>query len=76
MRIARTNDGNWKASLDGRPIATVAVDLSLIGVEIPAGTHRVELRYEDPVLRISIWVSAAAVLIAILSGAAARRRRR
>jgi hypothetical protein len=79
VRIARTHDGNWKAFLDGRPIQTATVNLSLIGIGIPPGIHRVDLRYEDRLLRVSIWISAAAFLLAIAivaSGACARLWRR
>jgi hypothetical protein len=78
VRVARTNDGNWKAFLDGRPLAAVTVDLSLIGVPIPAGTHRIDLRYSDRVLRTSIWISLIASLVAIailVSGGVVHRRR-
>ena len=74
VRIARTNDGNWKASLDDKPLATLTVDLSLIGLEIPMGTHRIDLRYSDRVLRTSIWISIVASLAAmaiLLSGVVA-----
>jgi hypothetical protein len=74
VRIARTNDGNWKASLDDKPLGTLIVDLSLIGLEIPMGTHRIDLRYSDRVLRTSIWISIVASLAALsilLSGVVA-----
>jgi len=78
VRVARTNDGNWKAFLDGRPLETLTVDLSLIGVRIPAGAHRIDLRYSDRLLQISIGISVVASLIAIAilaSGAMARLKR-
>jgi hypothetical protein len=76
VRVARTNDGHWKAFLDGRPLATNTVDISLIGVPIPAGAHRIDLRYSDGVLRTSIGISVVAFLVAIailVSGVVARR---
>lgn len=79
VRVARTNDGNWKAFLDGRPVATITADLSLIGVPVPEGTHRIDLRYSDRVLRISVWVSVVSFLVAIAtlaSGVATRLKRR
>ncbi|HKA37762.1 MAG TPA: hypothetical protein VKH43_13145, partial [Thermoanaerobaculia bacterium] len=64
VRVARTNDGRWKALLDGRPVPVLTANLSLIGLPIPAGSHQVEIRYEDELLRASIGVSAAALLFA------------
>jgi hypothetical protein len=50
LRIARTNDVNWSVRVDGRPTAAPTVDISLIGVPIPAGTHSVRLSYSDPLV--------------------------
>lgn len=78
VRVARTNDGHWKASLDGRPVPVTTVDLSLIGIPIPSGSHRIDLTYSDRLLNASIGISAVAWLLAVailLSGAVVRSRR-
>jgi hypothetical protein len=36
----------WTASLDGRPAALLRVDMAFRAVPVPAGTHRVEMRYD------------------------------
>jgi hypothetical protein len=65
VRVARTNDGNWKAMLDGKQVEPATVDLSLIGLPIPAGIHRIDLRYHDRLLEASIGISSLASLFAI-----------
>jgi hypothetical protein len=74
-RIARTNDGNWIARVDGNPWPLLTVDISMIGIAVPPGRHHVVIRYRDPWLMAGMTVSGCslAFLIAIASGSAARR---
>ncbi len=60
VRIAWTNDGNWRARIDGRPWPVRTVDISLIGLLIPAGRHSVSLWYSDRLVTIGIVISALA----------------
>lgn len=64
----------WRASVDGRPAALGVVNGAFRGMVVPAGEHRVELRYA-PVLP---WIGrlAAALTLALLLGAAALVPRR
>ncbi len=76
VRIARTNDGNWRAAVDGRPSPVVTVDLSMIGIALPAGSHAVTIRYRDNALLAGMGISlAAAALMAALFVASVRRPR-
>jgi hypothetical protein len=65
----------WEATLDGRPERIRLADFLLRGVAVPAGRHRVEMRYAAPQARIGAGVSA--LTLATLGGLAfaARRRR-
>ncbi len=36
---------DWQASLDGQPAHPLRVNLGMLGVPVPAGEHRIELRY-------------------------------
>lgn len=38
-------DAGWRVSVDGRPAAIVAADGFMLGVDLPAGDHRVRFRY-------------------------------
>jgi hypothetical protein len=67
----------WKASVDGRDVPIERVDYMLRGVMVPAGTHRVEFRYEPASWRAG-WIIALAGLMAVAGalvvGLRARRR--
>ncbi len=72
---ATTFDRGWRASVEGRRIETYPTAACQIGIALPAGEHRLVLRYREP------WVGlgAAVSLLAAGCGAAAlllsRRRR-
>jgi hypothetical protein len=48
----------WRATIDGRPAQLVPVNLAYQGVLVPAGKHRIEMRYRNPVVMWSGIVSA------------------
>ena len=59
----------WRATVDGRPAPVLRVDGVVQGVPIPAGRHRIELRYRAPGLRAGALLSivtAVALVIAVL----------
>jgi membrane protein YfhO len=65
----------WKATVDGRPAAIERVNHLMRGVTVPAGRHRVELRYEPLSWRIGWIVSLAGALgVAAVAVAGLRRR--
>jgi Bacterial membrane protein YfhO len=69
----------WTATLDGAPIPLYFANVAVRGVALPAGRHRVELRYRTPGLTAGLWLSALGLLLCALSlprfsnGAAAAR---
>lgn len=60
--IAR--DG-WIATVDGRPADVVRVNHAFAGIRVPAGEHRVEVRYEAPGLRSGAIVTALAAAVTL-----------
>jgi hypothetical protein len=66
----------WKATVDGESAPVERVDYVIRGVRVPAGSHRVEFRYEPASVRIG-WVTSAlalaAILLLVLSGLRSRR---
>ena len=67
----------WKVALDGESAPLHRVNYLLRGTSLPAGTHRVEFRYEPAAWRLG-WI-VSLVVLAGLGGAVAvalRRRRR
>jgi hypothetical protein len=66
----------WKATVDGRDAEVERVDYVLRGVRVPAGTHRVELRYAPASWRLAWILSLLGVLaLSAVAIAGARRRR-
>jgi hypothetical protein len=65
---AVTYDEGWQATVDGAPHPACVTALGQIGVELPAGEHRLVLAYHDRLLPLGAAVSAAA-LVAVAAGA-------
>lgn len=63
----------WTARADGEPVPLLRANALFRAVPVPAGTHRVEMRYRPPGLRAGILLTAAAV-VASLAAVAARAR--
>ena len=73
---AMTYDPAWRAFVEGRRLPTYPTAAGQLGVALPAGEHRLELRYREPLAGIG----AALSLLALAGGAGAlvwpgRRRR-
>lgn len=52
----------WSASLDGRPVSILPVNILSRGVIVPAGTHVIGMSYVPPGLLPGLAVAAAALL--------------
>jgi hypothetical protein len=78
--IRNPYDPNWHAAIDGKAAALFPADYLMQGVWLPAGTHVVDLSYQDRRIGQGLLVSAAAwaILLAALAWLAclAWRRRR
>lgn len=68
----------WSATVDGRAVSTHRVDYTLIGVELPEGATRIELRFSEAAYesgkQITLLALGAAVFIWILGAAMDRKR--
>jgi hypothetical protein len=53
----------WEASVDGVATRIHATNYVLRGVAVPAGAHRVEMRYRAPAARVGALISACALLL-------------
>jgi hypothetical protein len=66
----------WHVSIDGKPVGIVAANLAYQGVRVPAGKHRVVMRYKNPLVVGSAMVSLIALGFAIVIIAPIRPRPR
>jgi hypothetical protein len=55
----------WSAFVDGVPGRVMPANYAMRAVEVPAGRHSIELRYETPGLRLGALVSAGALAVAL-----------
>lgn len=60
-------DRGWRAFQDGQVAPVLKVDAGLLGVGLDAGEHRVELRYRNPTLVLSLVITLASLLILAMS---------
>ena len=57
----------WRAFVNGERVPTTRVDVGLLGLQLPAGEHRIVLRYLPPTLLIGGPISALALLILVFA---------
>jgi hypothetical protein len=66
----------WAATVDGQPARISLADFLLRGVALPAGQHRVEMRYVAPAARIGALISVLTLGLLVGLAVFARRRRK
>lgn len=66
----------WSVMMDGRPVKPIVTNIAYQGLEVPPGRHRITMRYSNPIIERTIWISAASIilLLAALAGSVMRRR--
>ena len=60
--ISQTDYPAWKAYLDGKPTRIWQANYAFQALEVPAGEHNIELRYEDRLFTIGVVCSALGIL--------------
>jgi hypothetical protein len=58
----------WSVLVDGRPERLLRVDYTFRGVPVPAGEHRVQLRYDPPGVRLGALISLCAMVAIAVAG--------
>lgn len=56
-------DPGWSARLDGQPAPLLRANLAFRALAVPAGEHRVELRYRPPGFALGASLSGASALV-------------
>jgi hypothetical protein len=76
LRVAAPYFPGWQAEVDGRAVQITPVDVALIGVLVPAGSHSLVVRYRSRRFAAGLAISIAAWLLALDGVAWAIRARR
>jgi hypothetical protein len=63
LATAETHYPGWKAYIDGKEAPIYYTNVAFRGVFVPAGRHRVEMRYSPAAFGASAFVSLAAALL-------------
>ncbi len=69
----------WSATVDGEPATVRQADLGFMAVDVPAGSHQVQLTYTTPYLQLGAAFTALGLVLATAAAlveARFRRRRR
>ena len=56
----------WKAYIDGKPVPIYKVNYSLRGLRIPAGRHKIDMRFEPEVIRKGGKISLLFIVLFLL----------
>lgn len=72
LTVAETFDPGWQAEVDGEDVRVYRTAVGQMGLELPAGEHRLVLAYRDR----SVTLGAAVSLLTLAVGAVVLRRSR
>ena len=74
MLVRNPWDENWHATVDGRPVPLLHADYVMQGVAVPAGTHTVDLYYQDTAIGVGLWISGVAWMLLLVAFVVLRLR--
>lgn len=63
--VSNVSYPGWKATLDGQPVPLNRADYTFQGLVVPAGQHKVQLRFDPPLFRLGAAVSGVSWLAAL-----------
>lgn len=58
------HSSNWRVTVDGHPATLLRCNYLMRGVQVPAGKHEIEFRYEPPIT--GLYITTAAIAIALM----------
>jgi Bacterial membrane protein YfhO len=64
----------WRVTIDGKPAAAQTTNIGFQGVPVPAGKHRVEMRYRNHLAANGAKISIAAAVLLLFAALVPRRR--
>ena len=63
LYLAETFHPYWKAAVDSRPAKIYRANLAMRAVFLPAGEHKVEMRYYSPPYERGKWISLISLVL-------------
>ena len=72
LLMAEAHARGWQARVDGHAAPLVRADVALRGLYLTPGSHRIELRYMTPGLRLGLALSALGLLLCALAAVVGR----
>ncbi len=66
----------WRATVDGMETPVLRADHTLRAMAVPGGTHRVEMWFDAPLVRIGLWISLLSLALVLAAAAVDLARRR
>ena len=69
-----TTDKYWTVTVDGKPVQPLVTNIAYQGIEVPAGKHRVEMRYRNTLAAGGAKISIAAAVLLLIAALLPRRR--
>ena len=72
--VAQTYYHNWRAEIDGQRAPLHRANLAFQAVQVPAGTHKIHLVYQDRAFEIGAAISVCMWVNCLVSYVAMRRR--
>jgi hypothetical protein len=69
-----TTNKYWRIAIDGKPATPVVTNIGYQGIEVPAGSHRVEMRYRNTLAAHGAKISIAAAVLLLAAAFLPRRR--
>jgi len=72
--LADTWYAGWSATVDGRPATVLRANLAFRAVPVPAGRHRVEMRYRPASALAGLAISAVTAVVLALAALRGMRR--
>jgi hypothetical protein len=55
----------WQAYVDNQPVKTYRANYCFRAISLPAGAHQVEFRFHSKAFTMGLWISIAALVVAI-----------
>jgi hypothetical protein len=54
---------DWRVTVDGKPEKVLRCNYLMRGVQVPAGEHKIEFRFQPPIT--GLYISLAAIFVAL-----------